>query len=103
MADMDPHSRAQHPSVHILQGRDSYGSWKMATSEALTAGCPLCEQPAHAVLRYYQLHLPQDIPVERTILKRTRNPIGVDCGCYAKFHRQVVHITESGLRKGLPV
>lgn len=32
--------------------------------------------------------------LEYTILKDTRNRLGVTCGCYAKFHRQITHIYE---------
>lgn len=36
--------------------------------------------------------LPQDISPEATILKTPDTYIGLNCGCYAKLHRQVVHI-----------
>lgn len=32
--------------------------------------------------------------VKNTLLKDTKNRIGITCGCYAKFHRQIVHIFE---------
>lgn len=48
------------------------------------------------------LNLPTGIGVDSTILhnKRTDDPevhvdlIGINCGCYAKFHRQVAHIAD---------
>lgn len=98
---MDPYRAMDQ--VYIIRGRDSFGSWRMATSEEHTATCPICGEEAHAILRYWQVHLPMDIPVDKTMLKRPRNPIGVDCGCWSRWTRQVVHISESGLRKGFPI
>lgn len=41
--------------------------------------------------------------VANTILKDTRNRLGITCGCYAKFHRQITHIfekTEAKAKRG---
>lgn len=35
------------------------------------------------------------VEVTTTILNEVRNSIGITCGCYAKFHRQVAHIKDN--------
>ena len=37
--------------------------------------------------------------VANTILKDTRNRVGITCGFYAKFHRQITHIYEKTQHK----
>lgn len=42
-----------------------------------------------------------DIEVSRTILKDTKNYIGINCGCYSKFHRQVAHIRHAMMSRAI--
>lgn len=92
-----------HADIVTVKGHDSFGPWTMVTSEDGIARCPLCDHGTTSILAYYQLKLPMGINVASTILKRVRQPIGVGCGCWSRFTRQVVHIAEAGLRKGYPV
>ena len=53
------------------------------------------------------LMLPKGMTVKATILQDRKEDephrityIGVGCGCYAKFHRQVAHINDKRMRVG---
>lgn len=71
-------------------GKDSFGQFGTCT-----ARCSVCEEPNHIVLQYIgDLKLPPGIAVEATILEEKDRGIGITCGCYAKFHRQVAHIED---------
>jgi hypothetical protein len=92
-------------SARIIKGGDSFGKWHLAISSAATptTACPICGNPIEALLAYTSgPKFPMEIKVAHTILKKSRNPIGVTCGCYAKLIRQVTHIADAGLAKGFP-
>jgi hypothetical protein len=60
--------------------------------------CPRCLRTAHLVL-IEEVNLPDGITWEATILnhKLYSDPLwalGIECGDYARFHRQIVHIRE---------
>lgn len=70
-------------------GEDSFGRF------VVTGGpCSVCGFALNHTIKYApaSFELPNDILIEKTILKSTDHYIGVNCGCYAKFHRQVAHI-----------
>jgi hypothetical protein len=55
--------------------------------------CDRCQKKRCVTVRIEEVTL-DGIDRNRTILKDV-NFIGVTCGCYAKFHRQVTHIQEA--------
>jgi hypothetical protein len=70
-------------------GEDSFGRF------VITGGpCSNCGHALNHCVKYAprSFELPEDILVSKTILKTVDNYIGVNCGCYGKFHRQVAHI-----------
>lgn len=66
--------------------------------------CPLCG--THGVcIKISKLELPVGVTYHATILKSRKTGeivpyIGVNCGCYARFHRQLAHINDSRLHAG---
>lgn len=58
--------------------------------------CSNCgEYMSHYMLYAHRtLKLPDNIDITKTILKRSTNILGINCGCYARFHRQVAHIQD---------
>lgn len=72
-------------------GKDSFGQFIM------TGGpCDVCGNGGLFTIKYDSgtFDLPQGVEVDHTILQSTDRYIGLNCGCYAKFHRQVTHIHE---------
>lgn len=54
--------------------------------------CHICGEDAFCIL-LVGTNLPTRIDREATILKGSMpRVLGINCGCYAKFHRQVAHI-----------
>src|SRR5512140_2822090 len=65
--------------------------------------CPLCEQPGQRVIDILNITVPESFGVRATILwnrylDERYDAVGLTCGCYAKFHRQVAHITGSRMK-----
>jgi len=75
-------------------GRDDFGKFFMEHTNAKS--CTGCGSIACHILVLYDKgpSLPHSMDVSRTILKDPRNRLGIDCGCYARFHRQVAHIAD---------
>lgn len=70
-------------------GKDDFGRF------IITGGpCSHCGAAHNHTIKYAPatFQLPGNIDEKDTILKSTENYIGLNCGCYAKFHRQVAHI-----------
>jgi len=65
--------------------------------------CIRCGAPSEFTIKYVpkNFKLPNEIDVKRTILKSSDNRIGIGCGCYAKFHRQIAHIVDRQTLKDL--
>jgi hypothetical protein len=65
-----------------------------------TIACDVCGVPT-CVVRVEDYKFPDEVWWQSTIvyLRKNETPIavnlGVGCGCYAKFHRQVAHIRDS--------
>lgn len=74
---------------------DSFGVWRLFQN----VECHACGEIVPLAVRSkrgnHHLTLPPGIAVESTILKQHGNTLGLSCGCYAKFHRQVAHIFDS--------
>lgn len=72
-------------------GSDELGSFQVY----IPSVCGVCNTSQEVVLKYTPQSLRaglDSIEVEKTILKKHTKPVGLTCGCYAKFHRQVAHI-----------
>ena len=75
-----------------IHGRDDVGRFVLVAGE-----CHNCREDGVCVK-----YAPKSFSVanwnlkdeEYTILGSTQNKLGVTCGCYAKFHRQITHIFE---------
>lgn len=86
----EPRNRQQEFKYKRRGGRDDFGRF------VITGGpCSNCgkDGPNYAI-KYApkSFELPDGVEIERTILKTTDHYLGLNCGCYAKFHRQVAHI-----------
>ena len=80
-----------------VPGEDKFG--KFTITHKLHV-CDCCGRTVIITIHYREKpRLPGDLDPTATVL---HNPLrmwcGVDCGCYAKFHRQVTHIQE-GMRR----
>jgi hypothetical protein len=82
-----------------MMGHDKIGKFIM-NDNRMPNKCGICREDA-ICLRYTSsgLHISSYIREAPSFLMRNRNKwirtIGITCGCYAKVHRQMVHI-ESG-------
>jgi hypothetical protein len=75
----------------VTSGSDDLGKFHLQ----MPGFCSACQTPVDACVDYRDASLRKglgDIKREDTILKSLR--VGVTCGCYAKFHRQVAHIRD---------
>lgn len=73
--------------------------------------CDICESSPTTVVKYKQglngisAHLEEKYslptnPLPATlIMKALTDKLGIECGCYAKFQRQLVHISRAMARK----
>jgi hypothetical protein len=70
-------------------GSDEFGRFTIVEGE-----CGKCghKSPINVKYRPRSFWLESDIKLESTILKSLDHRLGVTCGCYGKFHRQVTHI-----------
>jgi hypothetical protein len=73
-------------------GEDSFGQFWIKPG-----WCSKCDLNCEVTIQYKpnKLILPHGIEVQKTILARDSRVLGLDCGCYAKFHRQVAHIVDN--------
>lgn len=67
--------------------------------------CPLCGAPRQRIIDVASVETPHGFGAEATVMFNRADDaihscLGLTCGCYAKFHRQVVHIQESQLAAG---
>lgn len=76
----------------VVRGEDDLGRF------TITAGhCVNCSKSGVCVKygpKSFSLANFNIADVQNTILRDTKNRIGITCGCYAKFHRQITHIFE---------
>ena len=73
-------------------GKDDLGAFKVYTPGI----CPICKEEVGAIVSYNTVSLKRglkDIDRSKTLL-RDEPACEVNCGCYAKFHRQVAHIRD---------
>jgi len=90
-----PKKTKQHTQTTSIEGKDKFGSFELVASTA----CNVCRPSPRTAdpnicVRYRGMILPPGIALEDTILKPPVKEIGILCGCYAKFHRQVAHIQD---------
>lgn len=75
-----------------VRGEDALGRFIVGAGKCVncsTTGICVKYAPASFSLTNFNI-----ADAQNTILKDTKNRIGITCGCYAKFHRQVAHIFE---------
>jgi hypothetical protein len=82
----------------ITPGFDSFGKMNVTHHMDGTSGkyihCAGCDSEVLFGVWYHPNYpqLPNKVAVDKTILKDPENVLGISCGCYARFHRQIVHI-----------
>jgi hypothetical protein len=59
--------------------------------------CHACGGEVGVIVRIQSISLPEGIRPGRTMIafkdeKDHHKQLGIECGCYARFHRQVAHI-----------
>lgn len=87
---------AKRPSRNDVTGEDKFG--KFTISMRLGASCDCCGTSTSIRIGYNlnTVRLPDGIKATDTILHTpSRMWMGIACGCYAKFHRQVTHIQDN--------
>jgi hypothetical protein len=72
-----------------FNGKDGFGRFRIRGGP-----CTYCGAATILCVGYHGVTLPAGIKVEDTILADKDNHLGINCGCYAKFHRQVAHIKD---------
>lgn len=86
----------KHTSRNDLTGEDKFGKFTLSMAHGMSCDC--CGASTSVRVRYDQqtIRLPDGIEATDTILRTPSHMgIGIVCGCYAKFHRQVTHIQET--------
>lgn len=93
--------------MRVPDGSDAFGDFACPGR----AMCETCSKPVTNTIMYLSTPmLPKGIEVEDTVYGKitrqytprqrkglklaTRPTIGINCGCYAKLHRQVAHIQD---------
>lgn len=81
-------------------GSDNLGNFAVL----MPGHCGVCNEDTDVVLRYHSTQAiaalkkligkdPKEVPSLIITVNKKIAQIGVTCGCYAKFHRQVAHIS----------
>lgn len=78
-------------------GRDAFGKFRITGGPCTNCGGD--GSPTLCMCIHYSLSdltLPRGIKPEDTILRHAHEDayLGINCGCYAKLHRQVAHIQD---------
>lgn len=87
-------------------GKDDFSTFEVS----IPGHCGACDQDTDVVILYNPSGLAAslkrrgiDASKTSSLLvyneKNNRRPIGVTCGCYARWHRQVAHISDSQKRR----
>ena len=77
-------------------GSDSLGNFTVL----IPGYCASCDNPTDVVIKYAAMRLGTNLrdrgidPQSTSLVLNRKKEIGVTCGCYAKFHRQVAHISD---------
>lgn len=67
------------------------------TNESMTHSCGACDGNFRGLIRITKINLPEGIKPGKTLIAYGKDAkphkyLGIQCGCYARFHRQIVHI-----------
>lgn len=79
----------------LVHGKDDFGRFVVGAGNCVHCGS-VGISVKYAPKRFDAL----GVDTAYTILKDPKNKIGITCGCYAKLHRQVAHITTKRKRNG---
>ena len=87
-------------SIKVENGDDKFGLIGIYLFPNETTECDCCNAPTRIVIRYWDPKFPKGINIEdgRLVLKTPRGKMCVFC--FAKLHRQIVHIEERMKRNG---
>lgn len=79
-----------------IQGRDDVGRWMGRVTQ-----CPVCKMNGQLVARY-RMYDPEVAVYHHLTWTQLRassvipdREIGITCGCYAKWQRQIAHIVDN--------
>jgi hypothetical protein len=88
---------ARREAVHVGRGKDTLGSFNVSDNV-------VCRTCGHVglVISYREKPNLEDYVrnAPNLILRKHQRRIGLTCGCYAKLHRQIVHIRKNGKGNG---
>lgn len=66
--------------------------------EAGRTDCDACGENTGVTIKIKKITLPEGIKPGKTLIAfkgpKAHKVIGISCGCYAKFHRQIAHIED---------
>jgi hypothetical protein len=86
----------------IANGSDSIGNFEVQ----IPGLCPNCNDRVEVSIQYRSgpavdraLKALGIDPKTPSLILDVSKDIGVTCGCYAKFHRQIAHISNKALKK----
>lgn len=88
---------AERQPKRKLTGIDDFGMFWTFIAPPRHKGirCENCESNQAVAITYNPELVFDDIDVARTILRTPNGVLGITCGCYSKFHRQIAHIRDS--------
>jgi hypothetical protein len=76
-------------------GKDDLGHFAIV----IPGACASCDEATDVTLKYHVRDLEKSLrdmgidPLTPSLILKRKGMIGVTCGCYAKFQRQVAHIS----------
>lgn len=84
------------PLQFTTTGSDALGNFTVL----IPGICASCSQPTDVVLKYAVMRLGTNLrargidPQSPSLVLKRKREIGVTCGCYARWQRQVAHISD---------
>lgn len=79
--------------IYMGSGKDGVGEFRLYQDGAR---CEKCGEEGVIVVSYRKVFLTKYVKEARSLIlfnhKGKKLRLGIECGCYAKLHRQVTHI-----------
>lgn len=89
---LDTNTRKLRTKAVTVRGEDALGRFIVGAGKCINCSTTcICVKYAPASFSLANFNIAD---VGNTLLKDTKNRVGITCGCYGKFHRQVTHIFE---------